>query len=369
MGPTYLKINHQNLVHNYNLIKKEIGSKVKVMAMIKANAYGHGILEVAKTLEKENIAYLGVAFPEEGVRLRKAGIKTPILVMGAHLNEFIKDQVEYNLDLTITSIAQLKYIHDYCSDKSKKARVHLKIDTGMNRVGFNEKDFYRAYEFSLNCPCIKVVGIYSHLSSSDEDDQSYTQQQVQLFKKIKTSIKGKINPVLFHITNSAGIIQSPEYWFDMVRPGGLLFGNPSYSGFNIGNDFKEVMSFHSKITLIKDVGKNEPISYSRRFYTKDKTKIAIIPVGYADGYNRLLSNNSFVLIHGKRYPVIGSVCMDQILVDLGIASDLSLGEEVVLFGKQLDEHVSIAEIAERVNSIPYEVTCLISSRVERIHQY
>lgn len=368
MGPTHLKINHPNLVNNYNVIKNTIGSRVKVMGMIKANAYGHGIVEIAKTLEKEHIAYFGVAFPEEGITLRKAGIKTPILVVGAHLTEYLKQHVENKLDITITHIDQLTYLNTYCLEKNTPARIHLKIDTGMNRVGFKESDFYKAYEFALKCPAIEVVGIYSHLSSSDEDDQSYTQKQVELFKKVKQSIRDKSNHVLFHIANSAGIIQNPDYWFDMVRPGILLFGNPPSSGFNINNEFKEVMSFHSRVTLIKDVGKNEPVSYNRRYYAKEKTKIALIPVGYADGYNRQLTNNGFVLINGKRHPVIGSVCMDQILVDLGYDSNIKIGAEVVLFGKQQDEHIPIAEIAKRVNTIPYEITCWISSRVERIHQ-
>ena len=357
------------MIHNFNLIKKKVGPQVKFMAVVKANAYGHGLIEVARTLEKNNVEYFGVAFPREGVQLRQAGIKTPVLVMGAHLNSDLELQVNNNLDITITRIDQLEQLNIYCNVNNKRARIHFKVNTGMNRIGLDEKDLFQAFRKASGYKNITIAGVYSHLSSSDEDDQSYTRSQIQRFKKIRDTLYDPQSPVLFHVANSAGIMQSPDYWFDMVRAGITLYGNPSNPAFKIDKDFKEVMSFYTKIMLIRETAKNEPVSYSRRYYTKEKTKIAVLPVGYADGYNRALTNKGEVLIAGKRYPVVGTVCMNHILIDIGLKSQLKIGDNVVLFGSQENERISISEIAAQLNTISYEITCSISSLVERIHQY
>lgn len=369
MGPTHVKINHSNLIHNYNLIKKKIGPDVKIMPIIKANAYGHGMIEVAKTLEKVGSDFFGVAFPEEGIQLREAGIKIPVLIMGAHLNETLKAQVDYGLDITITALEQIAALTEYCIKNNKNCRVHIKIDSGMNRNGIAENNFHKAYDILSKSSHITIAGIYSHFSSADDDDQEFTQLQLKKFINICKPIKESNAPVLLHIANSAGIIQDSANWLDMVRLGITLYGNPTNPDFNIDNEFREVMSFHSAITLIKEVAENEPVSYGRRYYTKTKTKIALVPAGYADGYNRLLTNNSFVLIHGRLYPVIGTVTMNQIIVDIGMDSEIHLGDEVVLFGKQENERITIAELAQQLNTIPYEITCWISALVERVHLY
>jgi alanine racemase len=337
------------------------------MACLKANAYGHGIIEIAKTLHSEQIDYYGVAFPEEGVLLRQAGISTPILVLGAHLGTYLKVQLDNNLDITVTHFDQLEQLQKLCSHEGKTAQIHLKVDTGMNRVGFSIQDFFKALKEAISSKELNIIGVYSHLSSSDEKDLHYTQEQIKRFAAIRDQVKENHPEILFHLANSGAIMQHPNAWFDMVRPGTLLFGNPPSVDFNGKWKLKEVMSFHSKITLIKIVGKNEAVSYNRSFYTRSKTKIAVVPVGYGDGYTRNLSNNSFVLVNGRRHPVVGAVCMDQTLVDLGLKSPAKIGDDVVLFGRQQNEHISIREVAKNAGTIPYEVTCLISSRVERIH--
>jgi len=369
MGPTHVKINHPNLIHNVKLLKRMIGVDVKLMTVVKANAYGHGMIEVARTLEKEGSAYFAVAFPEEGLQLRRAGIKTAILVMGAHLDEDIALQVDNNLDITITRTDQLEKLNSYCMHMRKNVRIHFKINTGMNRVGLDEKDFFSAFRQASAYPNIEIGGVYSHLSSSDEVDQSYTQKQLQRFRDIRDKIKNEADGVLFHLANSAAIVQNPAYHLDMVRAGIMLYGNPSNPDFNIDDDFREVMSFHTKIVLIREAEKDQPVSYSRRYYTKGKTRIAVLPVGYSDGYNRALTNKGFVLIQGKRYPLAGTVCMNHVLIDIGQNPDIMIGEDVVLFGKQGDEQISISEIARQLNTIPYEVTCWISSQVDKVHQY
>lgn len=368
MGPTAVYINHKNLLHNFNLIREKVKPS-KVMAVVKADAYGHGSTEVAKTLENENVDYLAVAFPEEGIKLREAGIKRPVLVLGAQLTDFFQAMIDHKLEITITHLDQLKFLQNLTKESGKTAEIHIKVDTGMNRVGFYEAEYYQALEIVCSSKRIQLKGIYSHLSSADEDDTSYTQLQINRFNKLRQESEPFFTDEkpLFHLANSAAIMHYPQAYFDLVRPGVMLYGNPPAPGFKTNWDIHEVMSFKSKIALIKNVGKNEPVSYSRRFYTSAETRIAIVPAGYADGYNRKLTNKGEVLIKGKRFPVIGAVCMDQILVKIDNEPGIEVGEEVILFGSQGSQSIRIVEIAEKLETIPYEVTCWPSGRVNRIH--
>ncbi len=312
--------------------------------------------------------YLGVAFHEEGIVLRKAGIKAPILVFGAQSVNFFEAHLEYNLELTVSDISQIAPLQKLCAQMNKIARVHIKIDTGMGRVGFMyDSDLDPIYKL-LSDNRINVVGVYSHLSSSDEDDLSYTYSQIDKFKQIQTNILSHSKkPILFHLANSGGIMRVPEAYFDMVRPGVMLYGNPPGPDFNLEWELREAMQFVSQVAAIKDLPANHPVSYSRRYVTSEKTKVAVIPAGYADGYNRRMTNTGEVLIRGKRYPVVGTVCMDQFLVHIGNNSDIMVGDEVVLFGRQLEASISIIEISRKLQTIPYEVTCWISGRVPRVH--
>lgn len=368
MGPTKAYINHSHLAHNFKLIKKAV-HPARVMAVVKAEAYGHGSIEAARTLLHEGAAWLGVAFAEEGIKLRQAGIKAPILVFGAQLPELLEEQVRHNLDITLSYKAQIKPLIQICRKLNKKARLHIKFDTGMGRVGFPADQWQIAEEIFAE-KCFEINGIYSHLSSADEDDPDYTLIQVAEFKRLQSLIKaGHKKPLIFHLANSAAIMRLPEAWFDMVRPGVMLYGNPPGPDFPLTWDLKEVMRFTSQVAAVKELEAGSPVSYSRRYHTKEKTKIAVIPAGYADGYNRLLTNRGQVLIGGKRYTVAGTVCMDQFMVDLGPHSSVKPGDEVVLFGEQGTEHVSIVEVSRQLNTIPYEVTCNVSARVPRIHQF
>lgn len=367
MGPTVAEINHNHLIHNLELIRSAV-TPAKVMAVIKANAYGHGSIPVARTLLKQGVDFLAVAFHEEGIELRKAGITTPILVFGAQLPDFFREHLEYDLDITLTSFEQLDFLENLCKETGKSARVHIKVDTGMNRVGFKIDTFMEHAERLLTRKLIQIVGIYSHLSSSDEADSAYTLLQLERFKGIRDTVLAiAYRPPLFHLANSGGIMRFPETYFDYVRPGVMLYGNPPSPDFDLTWDLKEVMRFVSRVTLIKSVEKGEPISYSRRYYTKRDTRIAVIPVGYADGYNRALTNRGQVLIGGKRWPVSGAVCMDQILIDVGPDSPVRVGDEVVLFGEQQKEHIKIIDVSRQLNTIPYEITCWPSRRVPRMH--
>lgn len=367
MGPTKAVINHDHLIHNLRLIQQAV-TPAKVMGVVKADAYGHGSVEIARTLIGNNVDFLGVAFPEEGIALRQAGIDTPILVFGAQLSEFFEDHLRHNLDITLANEQQIDPLRRLCRKLKRKARVHIKIDTGMHRVGFLPDIDRRSIEKILHEEWFDVVGVYSHLSSADEEDLTFTLKQIDEFHKIKEFIESHTNKkALFHLANSAAIMRLPQACFDLVRPGVMLYGNPPGPDFPLNWDLKEVMRFVSQVTSIKQLGPGEPVSYNRRYHTKETTHIAIVPVGYADGYNRRMTNTGQALIRGKRFPIVGTVCMDQLLVDIGLENNVQIGDEVVLFGRQGNEHISIIDISRRLQTIPYEVTCWISNRVPRVH--
>ncbi len=366
-APTQAQIYHQNLIHNLKLIRKAV-APAKVMAVVKANAYGHGSVEVARTALASGAEWLGVAIPEEGIALRQAGVTAPVLVFGAQPINLFDQFLEYDLDLTISHEGQIQPLRDLCRQSGQKARIQIKVDSGMGRVGFfHDRDRDRILQI-LKEPLFEVTGVYSHLSSADEVDLSYTHLQVRRFNALRDFIlKNSSHRPLFHLANSAAIMRLPEAYFDMVRPGIMLYGNPPGPDFNLTWDLKEVMRFVSHVTAIKILEADQPVSYNRRYHTPQRTHIAVIPVGYADGYNRRMTNTGQVLIGGKRYPVVGTVCMDQFMVDLGPQTTVQVGDEAVLFGQQNQEHIRIVDVARQLETIPYEITCWISQRVPRVH--
>ena len=367
MGPTKAYISHENLLHNFNLIRNAV-APAAVMGVVKADAYGHGMIEVAQSLVNAGAAYLGVAFPEEGLLLRQTGIRTPILVFGAQNGDLFKMCLDNDLDITLTADYQLEKLRHICRKTGKKARVHIKVDTGMNRFGFPDETINETVLPLFGDPDIWVTGVYTHFSSADEDDPSYTLYQFERFLHVKEEIlkKTQTKP-LFHAANSAAIMKFPETYLDMVRPGVMLYGNPPGPDFKLNWPLKEVMRFVSQVTLIKELKPDEPVSYNRRFYTRRRTRVGVIPVGYGDGYSRQLTNKGQVLIRGRRFPVVGTVCMDAIMVNLDNDRDVCVGDEVVLFGPQMGEHISIVEMSRLLETIPYEVTCRVSGRVPREH--
>jgi len=368
MGPTVALISHKNLQHNISLIRKAVGSR-KIMAVVKANAYGHGDVEISRTAIEAGCEYLGVAFVEEGIKLRQAGISAPILVFGAHHSGYLASALDHNLEITITSDEQISYLQSL-NKPNQKIPIHLKVDTGMNRVGFQLEVFKNRFQTILNNPQFDIKGVYSHLSSADEPDRSFTDLQISHFERIKSVVESESgNKVQLHLANSAAIMKSPDAYFNMVRPGIMLYGQPPSPNFDTDWDLKEVLSLRSKLGLIKYLEKNEPVSYNRRFYTNDATHIGVVPAGYADGLNRGLTNNAEVIIRGEKYPLVGTVCMDMVMIDLGKNLKCKVGDEVIFYGGDNQEKISIREIAGRLKTIPYEITCNVSSRVSRNHMY
>jgi len=366
MGPTVAHISHTNLNHNIKLIRNAVGSR-KILAVVKANAYGHGDLEVSRTAIEAGCEYLGVAYVEEGLKLRHAGISQPILVFGAYDPGYLASAVDNNMEITISSEKQIIGLQNsYTSNH--KIPVHLKVDTGMNRLGFQVEHFKKIFLDILNNKNFEIKGIYSHLSSADEIDRSYTDFQISRFNEIKEYTQSKCShEILYHLANSAAIMKSPAAYFNMVRPGIMLYGQPPSPAFVVDWDLRAVLSLSSKLVSIKNLKKNEPVGYGRRFYTKDDTHIGFIPAGYADGLNRRLIKNAEVIIRSKKYPLVGTICMDMVMVDLGKDLTCEVGDPVIFYGENEHNKISICEIAGKLETIPYEITCNISSRVPRIH--
>lgn len=364
---TRVEINLGAIAHNLQEIKRKV-APAEIMAVIKADAYGHGLKEVARVALENNARYLGVSTVEEGVQLRKQ-TTTPILVFGGFFENQIKACLEHDLELTLFDFERAGALSKQAQASGNSAKVHIKVDTGMTRVGVH-------WQESLDFICrvselryVKIVGIYTHFASADAKDKSFAKTQLQRFQKVLTELEMRnIQIPLKHTANSGAILDLPESYFDMVRPGVSIYGYyPSFEATESIN-LQPAMSFKSQVVAVKQVESGTKISYDSTYETVKQTKIVTVPVGYADGYNRLLSNQGEVLIRGKRYPVVGQVCMDFIMVDIGLENDIQTGDEVVLLGCQGDEEISIYEICEKLNTIPYEFTCMISSRVPRVYK-
>lgn len=362
-----LHIDLSNLEHNYERIKAKLSAGVRTLCVVKADAYGHGAPRIAKRLESAGGDYLGVATVTEGIELRDHGIGAPILVMsGIFLWEDLSLLLQKKLSLVIHDFDTLKRIAD-ASGLSRPLKVHLKFDTGMGRLGFSPADIPALLDALKGAENIRIEGVMSHLASSEIRDE-YGLTQIHTFNEILQVLhRSGIRPEFTHMANTGGIINYPEAHFDMVRVGIGLYG--SYPGMELSEKLplKQVMKFVSRIALIKEFPPGYSLSYGRTFTTQRKTKVAYVPVGYADGYPRSLSNKGSVLIKDKRWGIIGRVCMDWFLVDITGLQDVDVQEEVILLGQSDTDVITADEIARFSGTIPYEIMCNISKRVERVY--
>jgi alanine racemase len=353
--------------HNLTVIRNEINS-AKIIAVVKANAYGHGILRVAREAVQSGVEQLGVGVLEEGILLRRKGFTSPILVLGGVLMRQIERFLDHNLEITVSSLELAYAINKVAQKHRKKARVHLKFDTGLNRIGISYRKAPLVFERLVPLKNLTIVGLYSHFSNADSECPDFTKLQTKRFDTILKSARShRIEPEYQHLACTGAIFNHPGTFYNMVRAGLIMYGLYPSQSIPRTLNLKPALTFKSRVVFTKTVGPGEPISYGRTFYTQARTRIATIPVGYGDGYNRSLSNNGFVLIRGQRFPIVGTVCMDQIMVDVGLKSDVKNGDEVVLYGRQGSEEVSVEEIASRIGTIPYEVTCWLARRVPRVY--
>lgn len=365
----WAEVDLDRLAHNMREIRKASQSR-EMIAVIKADGYGHGALDIAPTLLENGATRIAVAVLNEAVELRRGGIEEPIMVLGFTPPSLIDMLLRYDIEQTVYSYELAKDISQLAKKKNKIAKVHIALDTGMGRIGFlpNEESAEEVYKIS-KLPNIIIEGLFSHLSSADEEDKTYTRLQLDRYNSFYDRLleKGiKIN--IRHIANSAAIIDMPEAHFEAVRPGIILYGYyPSEEVLRQKITLKPVMSLKTNIVHIKKLPAGEYISYGRKFKTSRESIIATLPVGYADGYTRLLFNKAKVIINGSFVPVIGRICMDQCMVDVTDIPCAKLGDEVVLMGEQGDLEFTADHIAELIGTINYEITCMISKRVPRVY--
>jgi len=365
---TRVEINLDAIAYNVKKICDKVGPGVKVMAVVKADGYGHGAVEVAKVALKNGAIYLAVGEVEEGVKLRLAGIKAPILVLGPALPENAEDILKYDLTQTVCTKELAQALSFKAQEFKKEAKVHVKIDTGLGRIGVFPGEACRFIKNILDFKGIKIEGIFTHLAEANKEDKSFSIEQIEKFKKVIFELEEEgIKIPLKHVANSAAVLDLPFSHFNMVRPGIIIYGLYPSKSMSPRQEFKPAMSFKTSIVYIKKVPAGTYLSYERSFITKKKSTIAILPVGYADGFSRALSNRGEVLIKGKRAPVVGRVCMDMTLVDVSHIQEVKVGDEVVLFGRQSDEFISVDEVASKAGTINYEVICTVGSKVPRVY--
>lgn len=363
--PSWIEIDLSQFKKNIRILKHYLG-KTKLCLPIKANAYGHGLCPIAKAAQEERVDYLAVAHLKEAIALRKEAISLPILVLGAIHEDQIADLLEWNVEISLSSKFKAELVAQKCREMGKKCRVHVEIDTGMQRTGVRPETAFSLLSYLKNIPHFEIAGIYSHLAKGEIPEDPTTLKQIETFRHLADSLMMQENSPLFHLANSQGVALFPSSYFNMVRPSLLTFGYlPSHTPQQLLS-ISPFFSLKSKISYFKVVEKGEGISYGHSYITSQRTRIVTIPIGYGDGYRRALSNKGSVLIRGKKFPIVGTICMDQLMVDIG-NSEAYVGDEVVLIGKQDKEEISLTEIAKLCDTIPYEVLCFFNERIPRVY--
>lgn len=353
----------------YNLggIRKKVGDTTRIMAVVKANAYGHGDVAVSQFIEKKYVDYFGVAIVEEGIALREAGIAKPILVFILPVKNQIEPYLSHGLEATVSSYQDAELLDQLGKRLKRTVGVHLKIDTGMNRLGVKQKDLNSFLNSIAALRRIEIKGVFTHFATAEEKDKSFTLQQFGLFQNALELLRHNgVEPELVHCANSAAILDLPQTYCSMVRPGLSMYGYYPSRQISRSVPLKPAMSLKTSVALVKSIDAGESVSYGRRFVASKRTRIATLPIGYADGYSRMLTGKSSVLIRGRRFPVVGTICMDMMMIDVG-NSEVTAGDEAILMGNQDGQEITCWDLAERLGTIPYEFFCGISARVPRLY--
>ena len=365
LRPTSMRIDMDALAHNFQLIKKAAPG-ARVMPVVKSNGYGHGMLECAAHLELAGADSFGVALLEEGIKLRLSGIRSPILVLGGVFTDQIRYFLDYDLDLLASSVFKLKAIEAQAQALNRRARVHLEIDTGMERIGVHYYNSNELLEEAIKCTHCDIVGVSSHFASQEDSDLTLARLQLERFLESISFFEKRSLPMpMRHIAASGAILQLTESHLDMVRPGAIIYGVWPSAHLSGRLPLVPVMTLASKVVYFKVVKRGTGVSYGHTWTAPQDTRIVTVPIGYGDGYPRALSNKGHVLIGGRRCPIVGAVCMDQIMVDIGPDGEAHNGDEVILVGRQGEEHISIDEISELSSGNPREFMVAMNVRLPR----
>jgi alanine racemase len=367
LRPTRLEVDLARLRQNYRTIARHV-APAQVMPVLKANAYGHGLVAVARMLEEERPFAVAVAYLEEAVRLREAGVRLPVLVLGGIVGAQIPRFLEQDVTLTASSVDKLLAIEACAVARRVKARVHLKIDTGMERIGTHWYSAERLLEASLRVRNVEVEGVFTHFANADAADLTDTRLQLERFQEVLRFYERHSLPTpLRHVANSGAILQLPQSYLDIVRPGILLFGASPASEVALTLRVEQALRWLSQVVFFKVVKAGNPVSYGSTWRPTSDTRVVTLPVGYGDGYMRAMSGKAQVIVRGRRVSVVGRIGMDQIMVDMGSDGTAYNGDEVVLLGESGGSAVRIEELAEWANTIPHEILTNINTRVPRIY--
>ncbi|MEJ2656770.1 MAG: alanine racemase [Desulfobacterales bacterium] len=361
---TVAQINLNNLAHNLNAIRNKV-TPSDIIPVVKANAYGHGAVAVTRRLVKEGVTRFAVAQFQEAMELRDSGISHSILIFGRLFPDEIPQAIKAGFSISLFGKEDIRWIEK--AGQENPANVHVNVETGMGRIGVlldQEPDFFDALMASKHC---LWEGLYSHFSTSDETDKTYANLQLSRFQDIlyRMKEKGKV-PSVIHMANSGAVLDLPESTFDAVRPGILLYGHYPSSETSHSVSIRQVMTLKTFVAHIRKIPAGFPVSYGRQWISKKQTTIAVLPIGYADGIRRSLTNKAQVLIHGKRYPLVGRVTMDHIMIDVG-DDPINPGDPVIIWGENEKDSIELLDVAQSIGTIPYELTCGVSPRVQRVY--
>ena len=367
MRPTKAIIHTDNFRHNIKLVRNQVGGEKLICVAIKADGYGHGADELCSIAIEEGVSYFAVATVGESVSLRKSNLTIQILLLTLTSPEEFPEIVSNDIQPLVADRTCIKGLDREAGKQRKALDVHLHVDSGMGRIGCRPEDAAELAKLIESLDNLNLKGVSTHFACADEPSKPMTNDQISKFKDAVDQIKTVgINPGIVHACNSAAIVDFPESWIDMVRPGIILYGY--YPGHDQVRTLavRPVMEFRTEVVFIKRVSAGQPLSYGASYVTDRETVIATLPVGYGDGYNRLLSSKGIIVINGKQYKVAGRVCMDQLLLDLGPDTDVDLYDEAILFGEGPDAQTA-EDLADMLDTIPYEITCNVNKRVPRVY--
>ncbi len=369
---TWAEINLNALAHNMREIRKITKPDAQILAVVKADAYGHGVKECAGALLENGADRLGIATLYEGIELRRLYPDASIFILGSSMESEADEIVRNRITPNVYTYSMAKALSDAAIKYNMPVKVHVKLDTGMSRIGFfiddsDNKEVIDEIIKISKLPMLEIEGIFSHFSTSDEPDESYTRMQFERFMRVCNDLKETgLDIPIKHICNSAGIIMYPEYHLDMVRPGVILYGlYPSDDVDKTKLDLKYVMSLKSSVTYVKDIEPGRGVSYGKEYIADGEAKIATVPIGYADGYSRQLAKNAKIAIDGRLYPIAGRICMDQCMIDVTGVNNIKRGDEALIFG---DGAVTVDDIAKWLGTINYEIICMLSRRIPRVYK-